>query len=891
MKFSSSNYIESSCGQYNTSIGGEADEQFRKIKIQAFPIIKNIIPPFSAKDDIIVLWSSFRFFVVLWILEEVLNCYQIIGRAPLCLQLMSIAVVLLSLLLIVSSYSLFSCTEGRLQIIFIIWSSSAIALHSLIVLVHAFAAVDFSKNMLLLMLLPLCGAVYRLPVLVLWLQQLTALGTLVAFVCSHDASVGYSHWVLLETYSFATVMGMCLVYTIQVHAVLISEDSSRIQRETKHYFKRKVWRKEQQVQSERDMALFISHEVRNPLFNITNALEFFDECLVKLRNVQCLSELPPLISSMQSFTGDVKVGVQHCTHLLTNMLNLSKIEQGKINWQDKPVNLSHLCNNVVALTRYMAQGNVRLSASVPSDIWVLCDENLLSQVLVNLVANALKFTVSGFVLLQVRHSAQEHTSKTRRKSVSGAPSEVNPKVPSRRMSSSLQKSSFCNNESQPLSVGSGCSDSSNLVPVQVHPIMAKSVLKRNSSAVQKGRIVQFRDSISQQQRLIFAVCDTGPGISKEKQGKLFQRFQQAGSHFGAGLGLMLSQKIVQFKGGNIVIQSPEWQNEETGSAYTGSMFMFTMNLKETAPSRQQSISALASSNQDSFEVPNTLQPPGLLHNMRFALNKNLGRLRRLRVLVIDDSQLNLKQLKHKLTQQSPFQDLHWSCDISRSGKEGLELVQSALENSQLRRSFGKDSASSNANTATYTNLEPFSILIVDSELSLDDDSLRDGHEVIRRIRAAEKEAESNGLKLPRMLIISYSGHIEEEHQQEAILAGADIVWSKPLPSPNQMLQDILQSHWLKMQPRPQMDYVDVVLSSDSFSQRPPPKSPLNRKKELFTTLKSNTSFQKSKIGCEDEMLKISVRGRGRKKLCSEEKMSRVSSQESHCRTPLDEMDK
>jgi len=849
------------------------------------------IPHFKDENNIF-LWSSLRLMLALWTIEE--SPFFLLSNAQLNkLDIVSIAVFVISMFVLFVSF--FSAIESMMRWLLMIWSTTSLAYHLLNFLLSSDPSVGVSKDLLVAALLPLWGSLYSLPLALLWTQQLAAFLTVVSCTLLQEHPPRFTDWEFVGTHGLLTLLGMVMTYTHQASSHSAERDSkmsSRMYEQTSEFFKKQVHQKEQQVQSERDMALFISHEVRNPLFNISNGLEFFDQCLTKLGKVGNVKELPPLISSMQSCTADVKIGVQHCTHLLTNILNLSKIEQGKVEWQDKMVNLSKLCNNVIALTKYMANESVSLSADVPPDVWVLCDEQLLSQVLVNLVANALKFTPCGFVLLRVRQVTKGMLSKRghclsstavvpENKPFETAPgdlqefsalsdispnkySQIHPSVGSLDFDKihPIEESCRLDSSSNSGSKMSGLHQSLNLLstspndsirsqqkrcytnPEACHPGTPASMRRCNTTPDQShsstpnqshsntgtfrsfqsvassnisGSLVRMarhfskhRGSSSEPSLFQFEVCDTGPGIKEEKQGKLFQRFQQAGNHFGAGLGLMLSQKIIQFKGGNIELVSPTWTDEERGIVNVGSVFKFALKMKAVTPSPEESLGA--GRERDCVRAIDQLMvsSPTVIEDQ----NNGWANLVGLKVLLIDDSRLNLKQLKHKLTQQSPFTELRWLCEMALTGKKALEflarsepflLTRSNSSPNLLRAKRPRICCSGMANS------DFFSIAIVDSELNLDDDALSNGHEVICRIRKMEQVAKLKGSAIQSMLIISYSGHIDQEHQRKAIAAGADIVWSKPLPSPRKMLQDILQSSWWASlsPPDSRMDYLDL----------------------------------------------------------------------------------
>lgn len=120
---------------------------------------------------------------------------------------------------------------------------------------------------------------------------------------------------------------------------------------------------------------------------------------------------------------------------------------------------------------------------------------------------------------------------------------------------------------------------------QVDPVRLKQVLANLlSNAIkftEQGEvelIVRYTPTGAQMGALYFAIRDTGIGISQAQKEKLFKSFSQADSSTtrkfgGTGLGLVISQMIVQKMGGSIDLQSQPGQ---------GSTFFFTINTQTKA---------------------------------------------------------------------------------------------------------------------------------------------------------------------------------------------------------------------------------------------------------------------------------------------------------------------
>jgi adenylate cyclase len=137
----------------------------------------------------------------------------------------------------------------------------------------------------------------------------------------------------------------------------------------------------------------MSHELRTPLnaiiglteMMVTNAARFGTE-----------KALEPLQRVNRAGT--------HLLGLINQVLDLSKIEAGKLELNPQTVQLVPLIDEVVGTARQLAEQNKnRLTAEVPDDLGSLTvDPMRLRQVLFNLLSNACKFTKEGEVKLKVR---------------------------------------------------------------------------------------------------------------------------------------------------------------------------------------------------------------------------------------------------------------------------------------------------------------------------------------------------------------------------------------------------------------------------------------------------------------------------------------------------------
>jgi len=149
--------------------------------------------------------------------------------------------------------------------------------------------------------------------------------------------------------------------------------------------------KEAAETANREKSLFLanmSHEIRTPM-----------NAILGMANLMRRSDLPPEHSERLQ---KIDTSAQHLLSIINGILDISKIESGKLTLEEAQVNLERLISNVYAIMIEQAE-NKGLSLVVESDKFptgLLGDAPRLQQALLNYVANAIKFTYKGTVTLQ-----------------------------------------------------------------------------------------------------------------------------------------------------------------------------------------------------------------------------------------------------------------------------------------------------------------------------------------------------------------------------------------------------------------------------------------------------------------------------------------------------------
>jgi PAS domain S-box-containing protein len=134
----------------------------------------------------------------------------------------------------------------------------------------------------------------------------------------------------------------------------------------------------------------MSHEIRTPMNSIFGFLQ--------------LLEKTELNQEQKRFIGNVSTSTENLLEIINDILDISRIEAGKMALEEKDFNLHHTIEKaVIPFTAKASEKGIELNFFIDSDVPVIVkgDPVRLRQVLNNLISNAIKFTEKGNVLMEV----------------------------------------------------------------------------------------------------------------------------------------------------------------------------------------------------------------------------------------------------------------------------------------------------------------------------------------------------------------------------------------------------------------------------------------------------------------------------------------------------------
>jgi len=141
-----------------------------------------------------------------------------------------------------------------------------------------------------------------------------------------------------------------------------------------------------------DFAFVAAHDLQSPL----NSINGFSSCLIDFHGEQLNSEGHTLLNGIKDLCVQMK-------DLITGMLNHSKSDE-IINQEKSVINVAELKLELVHMFSYEPKFNLEMSANVDS---LLINKTALSQILINLISNAIRYNDKDEVLVSVTIEATD----------------------------------------------------------------------------------------------------------------------------------------------------------------------------------------------------------------------------------------------------------------------------------------------------------------------------------------------------------------------------------------------------------------------------------------------------------------------------------------------------
>jgi PAS domain S-box-containing protein len=474
-----------------------------------------------------------------------------------------------------------------------------------------------------------------------------------------------------------------------------------------------------------------SHEMRNPLSAMYQCAAMISTSMEGIG-----SDLDRLLDTLAANVDAAKtilVCAAHQKRIIDDVLILNRLEHMKLSITPVPVRIPELISNITKVFQLeLATDNTTLivvrdpSFEEHSSKFFECDPSRLTQVFMNLISNAIKFTRGRRLRnIIIRYGAGLEPPDEKTASMTGDYLQWSP-ITKRHRDLTLDE------------------DWGHGTPIYLR----------------------------------FSLQDTGPGMDADELQRMFSRFSQANAkthitYGGAGLGLYISRELTEMQSGRMgVTSTPDVgttiafyiKSRETMSKAEArrNSTVVSMPVDPIPPASDPIVVAVRGNAVIKTELTATILPPtntskpaiSALPKQRPTLHCDIS------FLLVEDNLVNQTILRKQL------QRLGCTVHVANHGVEALNF----LHTTSAWSSF------TTTNNHTSTPAPRVDVVLMDWEMPV-----MDGLTCTKRIRAVEEEG-----RMERLPIIGITANARNEQIQRALAAGIDDVISKPFLVPQLM---------------------------------------------------------------------------------------------------------
>ena len=195
-----------------------------------------------------------------------------------------------------------------------------------------------------------------------------------------------SEEIIQENTRYSILIGAVTLGLIIIFIILIISDVNKGYRARRaaEEAKRKT---EEIMESRHKLLLSVTHDIKTPLSSIMGNVELMDK------------------SKNEKEFSSIQQSADHILNLLTNLLEFSSLEQGKLKVSNEAFNLRQLCDETAEMFEPIARHkNLQFiyEPSFEEDCTILSDRLKIKQILSNLISNGVKYTLEGSVTFKAR---------------------------------------------------------------------------------------------------------------------------------------------------------------------------------------------------------------------------------------------------------------------------------------------------------------------------------------------------------------------------------------------------------------------------------------------------------------------------------------------------------